>query len=76
MHLSSNIFVSALQWNIQPALKDCDSKYFIITPALSKEILAVSQDVPKTPGEVSLIKNLQVWSFEAVPGREADHLYE
>ena len=74
MHLSSNMFVSASQWNIQPALPHSDSEYFIIIPALSKEILAVSQDVPKCPDEVSLIRNLQVWSFE--PIREADRLFK
>ena len=37
-------------------------------PALAKEILAVSQDVVKSPDEVSLIKNLQVWTFDPVTG--------
>jgi len=68
------------EWNIVPPLKDeflsDDSGDRVIIPALelSREILAVSQDVVKSPDEVALIKNLQVWSFEAV--RESDNLYE
>ena len=38
------------------------------------EALAASQDIAKSPGEVCLIKNLQVWSFE--PVREEDQLYQ
>jgi len=67
------------EWIIQPPLKgeNDDTADHIIIPALStgvdKENLAVSQDVVKLPDEVSLIKNLQVWSFQLI--RESDNLY-
>ena len=50
---------------IQPPLTDeNDGVDRIIIPEVSKEILAVSQDAVKNPEQVSLIMNLQVWSFE------------
>ena len=51
-----------------------DSADRIIIPARSNNFDAVSQDVVKSPDEVFLIKNLQVWSFKLV--REGDKLYE
>ena len=77
MYLSTNMFF-ALQWIIELPLKGEnlkeDTGERIIIPALTKAILAASQDVVGSPDEVSLIKNLQVWTFEAV--RESDHVYE
>ena len=70
--------VSASQWSIQLPLEgetfDKNSEYRIIVPVHTSNFAAVSQDVVKSPDEVFLVKNLQVWSFEAV--READKLYE
>ena len=40
----------------------------------SEESLAVSQDVVKFPDQVSLIKNMQVWTFKKVP--EIKDVYE
>ena len=75
MHLSANMFL-ALQWNIEPPLpagENDDSVDRIILQPFSKEILAVSQDVVKSPDEVSFIKNLQVWTFRLIP--ESDQVY-
>ena len=58
---------------------DKDSEYRIIIPAFpgtGSTFDAVSQDVVKSPDEVFLIKNLQVWSFESVVNPGAEHLYE
>ena len=69
-----------LQWYIEPPLgENMDSEYRIVIPWQSKDLKfiasAVSQDVVQHPDEVSLIKNLQVWSFEPVPHRNPEHLY-
>ena len=48
-----------------------DTLYRTITPALSPEIPAVSQDLVRFPDKVSLVKNLQVWSFEKINPSES-----
>jgi hypothetical protein len=40
----------------------------------AQENFGVSQDVVRSPDEVSLIKNLQIWTFD--PVRDSEHLYE
>ena len=52
-----------------------DSADRIIFPALSSVILGASQDFIKSPNDVFLLKNLQVWRFVPVQGREEDKLY-
>ena len=66
------------QWNIQPITgKNPDipeTPYRTIAPALSPEIPAVSQDVVRFPDQVSLIKNLQVWTFVKI--RPSESIFE
>ena len=78
MNLSANMFLQS-QWNIDLPLKgeklNYDSADRIIFPALSSVILCPSQDFIKFPEKVFLLKNLQVWRFVPVQGREEDKLY-
>ena len=61
---------SPSQWNIKPPLPgeyDGSVDVIIIPPNKDSDYLAVSQDVVKSPDEVSLIKNLQVWTIKPIP---------